>query len=429
MKAQSFFERLAHWLSRSQGVKNQSYNEALILLAAIFATAPLMWSYTLNSYFTVPNIYHLHPLAFVYSFVHTSSLLIYRYRPSLILVTNIFIGAGLLFQLHHSTVTGGFFSTTVIWLTILPLIVGVVSSVRHMMFWALMVTIGLIIEFMITSYGLSTDQINEFGRIWGQLNIVFGYGFINICLIYAYKDRELRAMMKLEAKQKKIKSLFRILIHDLSNPLTLIMFSKEALEKKPSEEDQKIFLDRIEKSCQTIESIISSTKAFEKSSQQKSFKLGRVNLKECLDECLEILRIKIEMKNLKVDLNIPPDLFVLAQATALTHQVLMNIVSNAIKFSLPESTIQIEAWREDGQVILKVQDHGVGMSKQTLKHLFDEGANTSTMGTSGERGSGFGMPIASMTMKRLHGQIRVESSQEEGSCGTVFTLTFETVDD
>ena len=90
---------------------------------------------------------------------------------------------------------------------------------------------------------------------------------------------------------------------------------------------------------------------------------------------------------LKVTWNIPDTTQVLADAVSLKHQILGNIISNAIKFSFQGDDIELIISEESGMLQIVVRDHGMGMAVEQTKHLFDE-KGKSRPGTSGEKGTG-----------------------------------------
>jgi two-component system, sensor histidine kinase and response regulator len=111
---------------------------------------------------------------------------------------------------------------------------------------------------------------------------------------------------------------------------------------------------------------------------------------------------KVESVPIKVDKNM-----ILA--------VIRNLLSNAIKFSYPGTDVLIESSIRDGQIIVAVEDQGVGISKEGLLKIFDVQNNYHSSGTRGERGSGLGLPLSKIFIQKNGGKIWVESFEGEGS--------------
>ena len=112
---------------------------------------------------------------------------------------------------------------------------------------------------------------------------------------------------------------------------------------------------------------------------------------------------------------------------SLSNNVLANLISNAIKFSQPGGEIQLSIKDEGDRTHLIVRDHGVGMPEKVKVDLFRPDKSTSRPGTSGERGTGFGMPLVKSYLALYGASIDVDSkdiSNHPDDHGTTFNLTF-----
>lgn len=127
---------------------------------------------------------------------------------------------------------------------------------------------------------------------------------------------------------------------------------------------------------------------------------GEVRLLTCLDHC-----------------NLREEVVVLSDARRL-KQVILNLVSNAIKFT-EKGYVKISCELPDDSVCLHVEDTGVGMSAENIPIIFD----TFTQLDSGIgrkfQGSGLGLSISKNIIDRLGGEIRVTSELGKGSCFTI----------
>lgn len=97
----------------------------------------------------------------------------------------------------------------------------------------------------------------------------------------------------------------------------------------------------------------------------------------------------------------------------LIQEVLMNLVSNAIKFTNPGGRIVISV--PDGKSAIAVRDTGVGMNDSFRSKIFRYEEKTTTAGTNGEKGSGFGLPLSAEIMLAHGGSLRAESKPGEGT--------------
>lgn len=99
-----------------------------------------------------------------------------------------------------------------------------------------------------------------------------------------------------------------------------------------------------------------------------------------------------------------------------THTIIGNLISNAIKFSPVKGRITLILEREPGtdMLLLEVRDQGAGIAQSKLDAIFDARARTTSVGTKGEHGTGFGLPLVKTTLTLFGGEIFV-STQIEGN--------------
>jgi len=95
--------------------------------------------------------------------------------------------------------------------------------------------------------------------------------------------------------------------------------------------------------------------------------------------------------------------------------VLRNLLANAIKYSNPDSTIEIGAQKDQDRTKIWVKDHGIGMSAKRLSKLFDPSQFESTYGTQNEKGTGLGIKLCMSLVHECHGDIWAESEEGVGS--------------
>jgi signal transduction histidine kinase len=99
--------------------------------------------------------------------------------------------------------------------------------------------------------------------------------------------------------------------------------------------------------------------------------------------------------------------------------VFRNVISNAVKFSHPESTVEIILTEENGFAVVVVKDTGVGMRKEALAGLFEIGVRSSATGTAKETGTGLGLILCRDFLKLNRGTIALESEAGRGTAVTI----------
>jgi signal transduction histidine kinase len=157
-------------------------------------------------------------------------------------------------------------------------------------------------------------------------------------------------------------------------------------------------------------------------SGKKELNLASIDLLKVLEASKFLFQDKLLEKELVLKEDLPTQVEVIAEQVSLTHSVINNIVSNAIKFSPRGKTIFINGKKTDDKTFcLSIVDQGIGIPAEILENLFSLSKKTSRPGTEGESGTGFGMPLVSTTMKAYGGRIEVESVENQG---TNFRLYF-----
>ena len=219
--------------------------------------------------------------------------------------------------------------------------------------------------------------------------------------------------------------------HELRTPLTSIIGYVELLhDLDPStsvEEFQKI-VNVIESNSKSlldlVESILSLTKL---DAEQNVDQYEMQDIYPILDNALKMLSLHANERSINFDLqaHVHDTFFVMGSRTQLS-QVFVNLISNAIKFSKPGSTIEIGLNRNtdlDLNVTIEVtvRDYGMGIPREDLAKLFTKFFRAKNAADNQIPGTGLGLAIVKKTMD-MHGGF-VEVSSVEG-VGSLFTLTF-----
>lgn len=214
--------------------------------------------------------------------------------------------------------------------------------------------------------------------------------------------------------------LIHILCHDISNPLSSIMGWADMLsndmivsENPPLEKG----LQRILHSAQQTSDIIDHVRAMEiqRTKHNNKLKLEPVSLKGVVHSALVVFENQLKEKNITFECVPPLDKLetkIIAEKTSFTANVFSNLFSNAIKFSYPGSVITLRV-EEDGDVRLVLGDQGIGIPGNLMENIFNPVKSMSRIGTSGEKGNGFGMPLVKKYMDKYGGKILIDSKPLE----------------
>jgi two-component system sensor histidine kinase VicK len=231
-------------------------------------------------------------------------------------------------------------------------------------------------------------------------------------------------------KQKElddIKSQFLSNVtHELRNPIGAIKQSIAVILEGtagPLTEPQQKFLSNAKRNLERLSGLIDDILDLAKLEAKKmEIKLRPSKIAAIVDEVCETLDTWAKNKDLKLTKNIPPDLPDINLDPDRIIQVLINIVSNAIKFTPKNGTITVGAQLPKGgtHVVMTVADTGVGIPKDDLSKIFGKFQQAKNRAAGDKSGTGLGLSIARELVLLHQGDISVHS--EEGK-GTTFTFT------
>lgn len=225
----------------------------------------------------------------------------------------------------------------------------------------------------------------------------------------------------------RLKSEFvSVVSHDLRSPLTSILGYVQLLERAGElNEAQKEFVTRVHSSVDNITSLIGDLLDLGRLETGLDLALVRCSLNEILIQVVENAQIPLQDKKLKLDLGLlEADYFVQGDRKRL-QQAFNNLVNNAIKYTPESGKISIRMLKKDGQVIVEVEDTGVGISPGDQPYIFDKFFRSDQV-VDNFQGSGLGLSIVKTVVERHNGRIWVASVPENG---TTFTVVLPIVKD
>ena len=409
----------------------RSYKGRLLVSITIL-TGLLMWTYTLMAFFFVSGR-TLSWIGLVCSLVHAMSPWVYKRTGSLIAAAYTMVIAGAIFQFGFSFFTGGFYAPTLIWFAVLPMIVGILTNRVHAAVWIYVTVAAYVLMFFLNQNNLvPVSQLGSEGRVitqflvgLGLIGLVGGFSLFFIELGYFYHN-------KIAAKNSHIRQLFRAITHDILSPLAALEVAQNRLLRLGT--DNVADCEQSKRIITNIRQTVENARYFDAAeSGRVSLKILPVSFKKVLDSALISLEARILEKSLRID--IAPELeqlVVLGDEVSLQVQVVSNALSNAIKFSHPASSIELSGVPHGDEYEIIIRDHGKGISMDRLQHWEATGALSSTAGTLGEKGTGFGLLLMKHYLEKVHGSLQICSISEEmdpQNCGTRVSLFLKKASD
>lgn len=250
-----------------------------------------------------------------------------------------------------------------------------------------------------------------------------------------YSQREVlqKKLKKIEETeailQKALKSrdeFLSIASHELKTPLTTlkmqIQITNRLREKKGDEvafssDNMTKFLNQADKSVERIVHLVNDMLDISRVSTGKlSLNLEKVSLEKLVEEVTDRLSSFMDFANCPVKLELDRGITGLWDRFRI-EQVLTNLLTNAAKYA-PDRPVLVTARKDKGMAILKVRDHGEGISEENQKKIFERFVRA--VSSNSVSGLGLGLYISKEIVELHHGTIEVESKSGEG---TTFTVT------
>jgi signal transduction histidine kinase len=214
---------------------------------------------------------------------------------------------------------------------------------------------------------------------------------------------------ELAESQQLLRAVFNALFHDLANPATLLFMVSDAAYQ--SQEMNTKSIERLHRVSDQMKRVLNKLKKMTMiSSGKNQLSYEQLSLMSLVQEAIEFAQAQAKSKGVDIIVEDPGiDFWVKVDRDVFVFQVLMNFMSNAIKFTEPGKQITIRFHKLENRVRLEIRDQGVGISPERIHSLTSWKSQTSTRGTNGESGTGLGLPLALKFLEFMGGQITIQS--------------------
>jgi signal transduction histidine kinase len=216
-------------------------------------------------------------------------------------------------------------------------------------------------------------------------------------------NRELKTLDKLKS------DFLANMSHELRTPLTVIRGGIDYLNRTVKKEDNRNYLEIIDKNLARLIHLVSDLFDFTKIEGRKiEWSFDQVNLSVLIEEVVEIISPLSMDKNISINFENPADVLVEMDLERI-EQVLVNLIENAIKFSDPQTEILIKIKEDPAYATVSVKDRGIGISEENLKTIFDKFSTVPSAGVGKPEGTGLGLAICKAIVEAHGGKIWAES--------------------
>ena len=241
---------------------------------------------------------------------------------------------------------------------------------------------------------------------------------IIFCFIYA-----IQVIIRQKALSDIKNDFINNMTHEFKTPLATVSLAVEALQDPDLSTQDKfrirylgIIKDENKRLVSQVEKVLQAA-ALDKN----DFKLDleTLNLSDLLESTVDHISLQIEKRGGKITfVNKLRNPEIEGDAFHLTH-IFNNLMDNANKYSRENPMIRVEAWDDADQVVVTIQDQGIGMTRDAIKKIFDKFYRVPTGNVHDVKGFGLGLSYVKTMLEAHKGEIHVQSELGKGSTFTI----------
>jgi signal transduction histidine kinase/DNA-binding response OmpR family regulator len=244
---------------------------------------------------------------------------------------------------------------------------------------------------------------------------------------YRTEQEYLRLQAEQSERLQKIDQLKTNLLlnisHELRTPLTLILAPIDQLRRRmqTNEPELKRPLEIARRNGKRMQQLVEQVLDLARLEMDDvSFEVRPIEINKQLKRLVDFFESLAEFNEVELQLKPLPEEEMLWVDPDKFEKVIINLISNAIKFTESGGEVVVRMDKQDGQLHLQVQDSGKGIAPERLEQIFERFETSAVEDAQGAKGLGVGLSITKEYVELHHGRITVKSQPGEG---TIFTIT------
>ena len=263
---------------------------------------------------------------------------------------------------------------------------------------------------------LRGETVQELARRRVNQNL-FLIGLLDFIVIFAgwFLYRNIKKEMEL-AEMKS--SFVSNVSHELRTPLSLIRMFAETLElgRVRTEEKKNEYYKIIGQETERLTHLINNILNFSKmEAGRKEYHFQKFDLIQMINTVLDSYQFHLENNGFKIEKSLPGNRLLLNGDREALSEAFINLLDNAVKYSENDKTINVNAGSTDGSLFFEVKDHGIGISQEDQKRIFNKFYRVSQGLVHNKKGTGLGLTLVKKIVEAHKGKIIVESQLGSGS--------------
>ena len=260
-------------------------------------------------------------------------------------------------------------------------------------------------------------------QVWGSLKWIIAGGVVFMLVIFAAFFVTLRTLYN-QKKLSEIKSDFiNNMTHEFKTPLATISLAVDAIKNEKVQNDKEklgyftgIIKEENKRMNKHVETILQAA-LLEK--QELQLQLQELHIHNIIHHILDNYVLQLADKNGKVELQLNAKNDVVKVDEVHFTNLISNLIDNAIKYSNNNVLIKITTHSTNKYFVMSVQDNGIGMSKESVKRIFEKFYRAHTGNVHNVKGFGLGMSYVKTVIDAHKGKVKVDSTIGKGTTFTV----------
>ena len=225
----------------------------------------------------------------------------------------------------------------------------------------------------------------------------------------------LESKLSIESIKKRQNQLINDVSHELKTPLTSLILIGERLEAVVSKKDRYL-VKRLKKESKRLRKMVEETLELSKLESSEAFnKNKKISISDLIMESWQTLKPLAEKKDIKINLFIPTKYYISGDIEKL-KRAFINILDNSIRYSPVNEEIQIEIFKRDSSVVIRVRDKGIGLEENESNDIFSRFYRGDPSRTKFKKsGSGLGLSITKKIINNNKGFIKAFNHKDGGA--------------
>ena len=257
-----------------------------------------------------------------------------------------------------------------------------------------------------------------------ERQIEIGTRFIRFNFVTFYIEKKASGILVVMhdiTKQEKLETARREFVanvsHELKTPLTTVKSYAETLIEMSDGEVQTKFLGTIVKEADRMTRIVKDLLTLSRLDEETDApeRSEEIDLDAFVSDIAERMRITAEKKNQTLTYKALNKMPIIRSDKDKLEQVVINIISNAVKYTSSGGKIEVFTGRVYNDLYIKVTDNGIGIPKENLPRIFERFYRVDKARSRGTGGTGLGLAIAKQIMDSLGGRISIKSEYGKGT--------------